>query len=161
MDIMGYEIERKFLVNGEYKSKTFKSFRIKQGYLSLSDVSVVRVRIKDDKAFITVKSAPLEGEIKRHEWEYEIPIKDAEAMLKFCETSIIDKTRHLIKVNNHIFEVDEFYGENDGLLIAEVELQDEAEVFEKPDWLGVEVTENPKYYSSSLSIHPFKSWSNL
>lgn len=158
---MGYEIERKFLVNGEYKSKAYKSFRIKQGYLSLSGVSVIRVRVKGEKAYITVKSALVEGKLKRHEWEYEIPVPDAEEMLELCEESVLDKTRYLIKAGDHTFEVDEFYGENEGLLIAEVELEDEDEVFEKPEWLGVEVTGNVRYYNSFLSIHPFKSWSNL
>ncbi|MDD2298877.1 MAG: CYTH domain-containing protein [Fermentimonas sp.] len=158
---MGYEIERKFLVNGEYKSKAYKSFRIKQGYLSLSGVSVIRVRVKGEKAYITVKSALVEGKLKRHEWEYEIPVPDAEEMLELCEEGVLDKTRYLIKAGDHTFEVDEFYGENEGLLIAEVELEDEDEVFEKPEWLGVEVTGNVRYYNSFLSIHPFKSWSNL
>ena len=158
---MGYEIERKFLVKGDYKSKAFKSFRIKQGYLSLSGVSVIRVRVKGEKAYITVKSALVEGKLKRHEWEYEIPVKDAEEMLELCDSSVIDKTRYLVKAGNHTFEVDEFYGENEGLLIAEVELDDEDEMFEKPDWLGDEVTGNVRYYNSFLSIHPFNSWSNL
>lgn len=158
---MGYEIERKFLVKGEYKSKAFKSFKIKQGYLSLSGVNVIRVRIKGEMAFITVKSALVEGKLKRHEWEYEIPVDDAEEMLEFCEAEVIDKTRYLIEAGNHTFEVDEFYGDNEGLLIAEVELEDEDEIFEKPDWLGEEVTGNVRYYNSFLSIHPFKSWSRL
>ncbi len=158
---MGYEIERKFLVIGDYKSKSYDSYRIKQGYLSLSDVSVVRIRLKGDKAYITVKSALVEGGLKRHEWEYEIPVIDAEEMLELCKTGVIDKTRYLIKAGNHIFEVDEFYGENEGLLIAEVELGDEDETFDKPDWLGAEVTGNARYYNSFLSIHPFKSWDNL
>lgn len=155
---MGYEIERKFLVKGEYKSKAFNSFRIKQGYLSVSGVNVIRVRIKGDKAFITVKSSFTEGKLKRHEWEYEIPVIDAEEMLELCDAEVIDKTRYLIKAGKHIYEVDEFYGDNDGLLIAEVELQDEDEIFEKPEWLGEEVTGNVRYYNSFLSVHPFKSW---
>lgn len=155
---MGYEIERKFLVKGDYKSHSFKNFRIKQGYLSLSGMSVVRVRVKGDKAFVTIKSAVEDGKIKRNEWEYEIPVADAEEMLLLCEEAVIDKTRYLINVGNHVFEVDEFYGDNEGLLIAEVELQAEDEAFEKPDWLGPEVTGNVRYYNSFLSIHPFKEW---
>lgn len=155
---MGYEIERKFLVKGNYKSQSHKSLRIKQGYLSLAGTSVVRVRIKGDRAFITIKSAMEDGHIKRHEWEYEIPVVDAEEMLLLCTDPVIDKTRYLINVGKHIFEVDEFYGDNEGLVMAEVELESEDEAFEKPDWLGAEVTGNVRYYNSFLSIHPFKEW---
>jgi Uncharacterized protein conserved in bacteria len=155
---MGYEIERKFLVNGEYKSHAFKSFAIKQGYLSLSGISVIRVRVKGEKAFITVKSALGEGKIKRHEWEYEIPVEDAEEMLLLCEDAAIDKIRYLVKAGKHTFEVDEFYGENEGLLIAEIELENEEESFEKPDWLGQEVSGDIRYYNAYLSQHPFKEW---
>lgn len=157
---MGYEIERKFLVNGDYKSHAYSSFAIKQGYLSISGISVIRVRIKGAKAFITIKSAQVEGLIKRHEWEYEIPVEDAEEMLLLCEDAVIDKTRYLVQAGKHVFEVDEFYGENEGLLIAEVELEREDETFEKPDWLGPEVTGNVRYYNSFLSIQPYKEWSN-
>lgn len=157
---MGYEIERKFLVKGDFKADVFRKFRIKQGYLALSGVNVVRIRVKDDKGYLTVKTALEEGTIKRNEWEYEVPAADAEDMLLLCEDAIIDKTRYLIQVGSHVFEVDEFYGENEGLLIAEVELDDEDEVFEKPDWLGDEVTGNVRYYNSFLSIHPFSGWSN-
>lgn len=156
---MAYEIERKFLVDGDYKSLSYRNFQIKQGYLSLSGVNVVRVRIKGEKAFITVKSALVEGKIKRHEWEYEIPIQDAEEMLTMCEDAVIEKTRYLVKEGDHVFEVDEFYGNNEGLLIAELELESEDESFEKPDWLGAEVTGNVRYYNSFLSIHPYKEWS--
>lgn len=157
---MGYEIERKFLVHGDYKSHAFKRFAIKQGYLSISGISVIRVRIKGEKAYITIKSAQVEGKLKRHEWEYEIPVDEADEMLLLCEDSVIDKTRYLVQSGNHTFEVDEFYGENEGLLIAEVELESENETFEKPDWLGPEVTGNVRYYNSFLSIQPFKEWRN-
>jgi len=113
---MGYEIERKFLVDGDYKSHAFKSFLIRQGYLSLTGISVIRVRIKDEKAFITIKSALTEGKIKRHEWEYEIPVADAEEMLQLCEQGVIDKRRYLVKAGQHTFEVDEFYGKNVGFM---------------------------------------------
>lgn len=155
---MGYEIERKFLVKGDYKSQSSKSFRIRQGYLSLSGTNVVRVRTKDEKAFVTIKSIPKEVTIKRNEWEYEIPVSDAEEMLLLCESVIIDKTRYLVNAGNHVFEVDEFYGDNEGLLIAEVELDDENETFEKPDWLGDEVTGDIRYYNSYLSLHPYQEW---
>ena len=158
---MGYEIERKFLVDGDYKSKSFKAYPIKQGYLSLSGVSVVRVRLKGEKAYITVKSSVVSGTLKRNEWEYEIPKDDAEEMLKLCEESLIDKTRYLVKVGKHVFEVDEFNGDNEGLLIAEVELEHEDEHFEKPEWLGEEVTDNVRYYNSFLSIHPYNKWNSL
>lgn len=158
---MGYEIERKFLVNGDYKSKSFKAYPIKQGYLSLSGTSVVRVRIRGEKGFITVKSSVAEGSITRNEWEYEIPVLDAEEMLGLCKEGMIDKTRYLVKVGNHLFEVDEFYGENEGLLIAEVELESEDEKFEIPEWLGEEVTGNVRYYNSFLSIHPYKKWNSI
>jgi len=156
---MGYEIERKFLVDGDYKSHAFKSFLIRQGYLSLTGISVIRVRIKDEKAFITIKSALTEGKIKRHEWEYEIPVADAEEMLQLCEQGVIDKRRYLVQAGKHTFEVDEFCGQNEGLQIAELELESEDEPFEKPEWLGAEVTGNVRYYNSFLSIHPYKEWS--
>lgn len=155
---MGYEIERKFLVNGDYKSHSFKNFRIKQGYLALSGVTIVRVRIKGEKAFVTIKSALEENKIKRNEWEYEIPVQDAEEMLLLCEEAVIEKTRYLIKAGKHIFEVDDFEGENEGLVIAEIELESEDEPYEKPGWLGPEVTGNVRYYNSFLSIHPYSEW---
>lgn len=155
---MAVEIERKFLVKGEFKSKSFKSYPIRQGYLTLSDLNVVRVRVRGDKGFITIKSAAEEGHLTRSEWEYEIPVLDAEEMLKLCEDAIVDKTRYLVKVGSHIFEIDEFYGNNEGLLLAEVELESEDESFERPDWIGEEVTGNIRYYNSFLSIHPFKEW---
>jgi len=157
---MGYEIERKFLVDGDYKSHAFTSFAIKQGYLSISGISIIRIRTKGDSAYITIKSAQVEGILKRHEWEYEIPLADAEEMLLLCEDAVIHKTRYLVQAGKHIFEVDEFYGENEGLLIAEVELEREDEAFEKPDWLGEEVTGNVRYYNSFLSIQPYKKWSS-
>lgn len=155
---MGYEIERKFLVRGEFKSKSFKNFKIKQGYLALSGANVVRVRVKGDAGFITVKTAVKEGTITRNEWEYEIPIAEAEEMLLLCEDALLDKTRYLVEHGNHVFEVDEFHGENDGLLLAEVELESEDEEYQKPEWLGEEVTGNVRYYNSFLSIHPYTGW---
>lgn len=155
---MNYEIERKFLVNGEYKSKAFAHFRIIQGYLSSAPERVVRIRIKDNAAYLTIKSTVPDSEFTRYEWEKEISLEDAEEMLKFCEEEIIDKTRYLVKVGVHIFEVDEFYGSNEGLLVAEVELQSEDEVFEKPDWLGKEVTHDIRYYNSMLVKTPYSTW---
>ncbi len=158
--IMGYEIERKFLVKGDCKQLSFGCYAIRQGYLSLSPTVAVRVRVKGDKGFITVKSARVSGKIKRSEWEYEVPLAEAEEMLQLCGDAVIDKTRYLINAGNHLFEVDEFYGDNEGLLVAEVELEDEDEPFEKPDWLGEEVTGDVRYYNSFLSAHPYKEWKN-
>ena len=155
---MNYEIERKFLVIGEYKSKAFKKHRIVQGYLSSVAERVVRVRLKDEKAYLTVKSTVGGSEFTRYEWEQEIPLNDGEAMLKFCEPSIIEKIRYLIKNGNHIFEVDEFQGDNEGLVLAEIELNAENEAFEQPDWLGEEVTQDIRYYNSYLSKHPYIKW---
>ena len=155
---MAYEIERKFLVSGVYKTQSFESLNIKQGYLSLAGSHVVRVRVKGEKGYLTIKTSMEEGTIARKEWEYEIPVHDAEEMLQICADAIVDKTRYLIKVGNHIFEVDEFYGDNEGLVIAEVELKQEDEWFEKPDWLGKEVTGEVRYYNSYLSMHPYREW---
>ena len=155
---MGYEIERKFLVKGDFKADAYKSMIIRQGYLSLSGVSAIRIRIKGEKAFVTIKSALVEGKIKRHEWEYEIPTEDAEEMLQLCEDGLIEKKRYLVKVGKHTFEVDEFFGKNQGLLLAEVELESEDEPYETPEWLGPEVTGNVRYYNSYLSIHPYAEW---
>ncbi len=155
---MGYEIERKFLVRGDYKSHSFKSFPIKQGYLSVSGLSVIRVRVRGNEAFITVKSASKDGAIRRHEWEYAIPVEDAVEMLGLCENTVVEKTRHLVEYGGHTFEVDEFHGDNQGLVIAEIELEDEDEPFERPGWLGEEVTGQVRYYNSYLSRHPYKEW---
>lgn len=155
---MNYEIERKFLVTGEYKSQAFAHHRIVQGYLSSVPKRVVRIRIIGDNAYLTIKSTVSGKEITRYEWEKEIHVKDAEEMLKFCEKEIIEKTRYLVKVGAHVFEVDEFYGSNNGLLMAEVELQSEDEVFEKPEWLGKEVTHDVRYYNSMLVNNPYSEW---
>ena len=118
----------------------------------------VRVRIKSNKGFITIKGASKDAGLSRFEWEKEIPVAEAEALLLLCEKGVIYKTRFEIKLGNHVFEVDEFYGENEGLIIAEIELNSETETFEKPNWLGSEVTGNNRYYNSYLSTHPYKSW---
>ena len=154
---MALEIERKFLVDGEYKSHAIKQYSIKQGYLSLNSMTIVRVRTKDNKAYLTIKSAAID-EFTRHEWEYEIPYSDALEMLEQCTGSIIHKTRTLVQVNDHIFEVDEFYGDNEGLVVAEIELQSEDESFQKPEWLGKEVTSDPRYFNAYLAEHPFVTW---
>ena len=153
------EIERKFLVTSEaFKKEAFAQNRIAQGYLSSVPERTVRVRIKGDKGFLTIKGASNESRLSRFEWEKEIPVDEATALLKLCEKGIIDKTRFEVKIGNHIFEVDEFYGENEGLIIAEVELKSETETFEKPIWLGKEVTNDIRYYNSYLSKNPFRNW---
>lgn len=153
------EIERKFLVTSNaFKQAAFKQTRILQGFLNTHPERTVRVRIKADQGFLTVKGISNQAGTIRTEWEKEISVADAEELLKLCEPGIIDKTRYEIKVGNHIFEVDEFSGDNKGLIVAEVELNSEKEVFEKPLWLGKEVTGELKYYNSQLSLNPFKNW---
>ncbi|HON54997.1 MAG TPA: CYTH domain-containing protein [Bacteroidales bacterium] len=155
---MGQEIERKFLVKGEFKHLASKSTRIIQGYLSSVPERTVRVRVKGDKGFITVKGIGNNSGASRFEWEKEISVEEAQELLSICEPGIIDKTRYLIKVGPHTFEVDEFYGENEGLTLAEVELSSENEAFEKPDWLGEEVTGDARYYNSMLMKNPYTKW---
>lgn len=155
---MAQEIERKFLVNGDFKSVATKATRITQGYLSSVPERTVRVRIKGDKGFITIKGVGSSSGASRYEWEKEIPVSVVEELLQLCEAGVIDKTRFLVTAGPHTFEVDEFYGENEGLVVAEVELSSEDESFEKPNWLGKEVTGDVKYYNSMLMKNPFKSW---
>ena len=155
---MAQEIERKFLVKDEFKQHVDSSTRISQGYLSSVPQRIVRVRINGEKGFITIKGVSNCTGISRYEWEKEIPINEARELLTICEPGIIDKTRYLVKVGKFTFEVDEFYGENQGLIIAEIELSSEGELFEKPDWLGEEVTGDKKYYNSKLAKYPFSRW---
>lgn len=155
---MAKEIERKFLVKGEFKHFVSKETRIVQGYLSSIPERTVRVRIKGDKGFITIKGIGNVSGASRFEWEKEIPVNEVEDLLKICETGVIDKTRYLIKVGNHTFEVDEFDGDNKGLILAELELSSEVEQFDKPEWLGEEVTGDTKYYNSMLMKNPFTKW---
>lgn len=155
---MANEIERKFLVKGEFKNFASKETRIVQGYLSSVPERTVRVRIKGDKGFITIKGIGNASGASRYEWEKEIPTNEVDELLKICEPGVIDKTRYLVKVGNHNFEVDEFYGDNKGLILAEVELASENEKFEKPEWIGEEVTGDTKYYNSMLMKNPFTKW---
>lgn len=153
------EIERKFLVDSvEFKAEASKKFKIAQGYLNRDPERSVRIRTKGEKAFLTVKGAGKSGGMTRFEWEKEIDLQDAEALLKLCEPGIITKTRFLVPSGKHTFEVDEFFGENEGLVMAEVELSSEEETFSKPDWLGEEVTGKTAYYNAALSKNPFKNW---
>jgi adenylate cyclase len=153
------EIERKFLVTSNaFKEESFSQNRIKQGYLSSVPERTVRVRIKGNKGYLTIKGISNDSGLSRFEWEKEIPVDEVEKLLLLCEAGVIDKTRFEIKSGHHIVEVDEFYGENQGLIMAEIELQSETESFEKPIWLGEEVTNDKRYYNSYLSNNPFKNW---
>ena len=155
------EIERKFLVTSEaFKNEAHKRTRIVQGFLNTHRERTVRVRIKGDNGYITVKGKPNISGITRFEWEKQISLAEAEELLLLCEPGIIEKTRYEISLGEHTFEVDDFNGENEGLIIAEVELQTENEPFSKPDWLGREVTGETKYYNSQLSKNPYKTWIN-
>ena len=146
------EIEKKFLVKGDFKNEAFKTTHIVQGYLSRVPERVVRIRIKDEKGFITIKGKNNASSATRFEWEKEIPLEEARKLLELCEPGVIDKTRHLIKNTDgkHTWEVDVFHGANEGLTIAEIELDDENESFDKPSWLGEEVTGDQRYYNSNL-----------
>ena len=153
------EIERKFLVEStDFIKESTVNNRIVQGYLNSNPERTVRVRIKGNKGFLTIKGKGNENGTTRFEWEKEISLSEAEALLQLCESGIIDKIRHEIPLGKHTFEVDVFSGENQGLIIAEVELTFENEFFEQPNWLGKEVTGDKKYYNSHLSEHPFCSW---
>ena len=157
------EIERKFLINGDFKKEAYSSVRITQGYLNSDPQRVVRVRVKGGKGFLTIKGSTNETDVSRFEWEKEISLQDAQSLLQLAEPGIIDKTRYLIKNTdgNHTWEVDEFHGENEGLVMAEIELESENEHFDKPDWLGKEVTRDKRYYNSYLSKQPYKSWTKF
>ena len=155
---MAQEIEKKFLVAGEFKESAKKATRIPQGYLSSVPERTVRVRVKGDKGYITVKGIGNDSGASRFEWEKEIPVEDVRDLLKICEPGVIDKTRYLVDCDGHTFEVDEFYGDNEGLVVAEVELSDENEAFTRPSWLGEEVTGDKKYYNSMLMKNPYKNW---
>jgi CYTH domain-containing protein len=154
------EIERKFLVSGNYKAEAYASQRIVQGYIVNEKERNVRIRIKGDKGYITIKGETGRNGISRFEWEREISKEDAEDLLKLCNSTVIDKVRHLVKVGGHTFEVDEFEGENRGLVVAELELQSENEPYERPSWLGEEVTGDNRYYNAQLVLHPFSTWQN-
>lgn len=153
------EIERKFLVISEaFIGESFAQKRIVQAYLSSVPERTVRVRIKGENGFITIKGKSNDSGTTRLEWEKEISLSEAESLLSICESGIIDKIRYEVKVGNHVFEVDVFSGKNEGLIIAEIELQSEHEIFEKPLWLGKEVTNDERFYNSFLSKKPFKTW---
>jgi len=142
----------------QFKTEAFRQNRIVQGYLSSIPERTVRVRIKGEEGFLTIKGKGNESGMTRLEWEKEISLAEAETLLQLCEKGVIDKVRYEIKKGNHVFEVDVFSGENEGLILAEVELKSETESFEKPDWLGKEVTNDERYYNAYLSKNPYKNW---
>ena len=153
------EIERKFLVTStDFIKESYSKFEIAQGYISSNPDRTIRIRIKDDKSFLTIKGKSSENGLSRFEWEKEIDVKDAQNLLLLCEKGIIKKTRYNIQTSTQIIEVDVFHDENDGLIMAEIELKSEEEFYEKPNWLGKEVTGNIKYYNANLSTNPFSKW---
>lgn len=156
---MGIEIERKFLLANDAWRGLGQPTPMRQGYLAADPVRTVRVRIEGERAVLTIKSKS-EG-ASRGEWEYEIPVPDAAELLdRLCERPLVEKTRHRIEHLGHTWEVDEFAGENAGLVVAEIELDSEDEFFDKPDWIGREVTGDPRYYNSSLIRLPYSRWTN-
>lgn len=157
---MAQEIERKFLVEGDaYRALAFDSSRIAQGYISSTGGRTVRVRIRDQRAYLTIKGPSADGGFSRYEFETEIPLADARDLLAICEPGIIQKTRYLVRAaDDHVFEVDEFYGDNEGLVMAEVELQSPDEPYVKPDFIGREVTGDRRFYNSHLRHYPFRLW---
>jgi adenylate cyclase len=152
---MGTEIERKFLVTGsDWRQATGTHYS--QGYLNRDKERVVRVRIAGEKAFLTIKGKSVGA--SRAEFEYEIPVADAQQLLKLCDGPLVEKIRRVITHDGNKWEVDEFLGENAGLVVAEIELRSEDQAFTRPDWLGTEVTDDSRYYNSSLSALPFSKW---
>ena len=155
---MATEIERKFLVSGEFAGESTESIHVVQGYLNSSPERTVRVRISGDKGFLTIKGLTSDTGMSRFEWEYEISVDEAMALLGICEDGVIDKTRFMVPYGAHVFEVDVFHGENEGLIMAEIELASEDEPFERPEWLGEEVTSDARYYNSMLMKQPYCGW---
>lgn len=154
------EIERKFLVTSEaFKTEAYKRSHVVQGFLNSNPLRIVRIRIYGEHGFITIKGKPNATGVSRFEWERQISLAEAKELMHLCEPGIIEKTRYEVQNGDHIFEVDEFLGDNEGLVVAEIELSSEDEVFTKPSWLGKEVTGQEKYYNSSLSKIPYKEWS--
>lgn len=155
------EIERKFLVVGEFKGKAYACSHIEQGYISSGNGRTVRVRIRDDKGFLTIKGPSDEAGLARFEWEKEIPVDEARQLMNICMPGRIIKDRYLVHNGKHTIEVDEFFGENQGLVMAEIELEGEDEEYLRPDFLGKEVTGDRKYYNSHLMRAPYTLWPQL
>lgn len=155
----GFEIERKFLVRGEdFKQQAVSSSYIKQGYILSGGGRTVRVRIRDEKGFLTIKGPSRNGGLSRYEFEKEITLDEAEHLMALCEPGVVEKRRYIVPFRDHVFEVDEFFGDNDGLVFAEVELNDENESFEKPEFIGTEVTGDRRFYNSHLRRFPYLLW---
>ena len=154
---MGMEIERKFLVHDAPFETWGRGVKIEQGYLARGQEATARVRTFGTKGFLTIKGKTIG--ISRQEFEYEIPLKEAQALLKLCEGGIIIKRRWHVKFESHTWEIDRFEGNNAGLIIAEIELETENELFIKPNWLGAEVSDDPRYFNGALSRHPYQTWS--
>ena len=154
------EIERKFLVTGDFKPLAVSSSHIAQGYIASGNGRTVRVRIRDDKGFLTIKGPSNQAGLARFEWEKEIPREEAEALMSICEPGIISKTRWLVPADDgrHTWEVDVFEGENEGLVMAEIELRSEDDTFKKPHFIGKEVTGDRRFYNSHMRRYPFKLW---
>lgn len=157
---MAKEIERKFLVKGDYKKEVYRSLGITQGYLCSSPKCSARIRICDDRGILTIKGPSDARGLSRFEWEKEIPLSEARDLIPLCTSGLIDKTRHLVHNTDgrHTWEIDEFHGDNEGLVVAEIELSSEDDPFDRPAWLGEEVTGLRRYYNASLSRHPYKEW---
>ena len=155
----GLEIERKFLVKkgDAYRSAAFSSSHIQQGYIPC-DGATVRIRLRDEQAFLTIKGQSVDGGLSRYEFEKEILPEEAQQLLKLCRGGVIDKHRYLVRSGNHVFEVDEFHGDNDGLVMAEVELSSADEAFEKPDFIGPEVTGDRRFYNKHMLKFPYSLW---
>ncbi|PIE01416.1 MAG: adenylate cyclase [Acidobacteria bacterium] len=153
---MGKEIERKFLVKSDTWRELARGVHYCQGYLSSVKERTVRVRTIEDKGFLTIKG--ISTGISRLEYEYPIPVEDAKALLNICEKPLIEKSRYKIEHGGLVWEVDEFYGDNAGLILAEVELESEDQAYEKPDWIGEEVSSDPRYYNANLIKEPYTSW---
>ena len=158
---MHTEIERKFLVTGKFKHLAYQHSHIEQGYFATDPGRTVRIRIRDNKAFLTIKGPSTNHGLSRYEFETEIPVDDAKMMMTMCMPGQIVKDRYLIRSGKHIIEVDEFSGSNKGLTIAEIELEHEGEEYVKPDFLGQEVTGDVRYYNKYLSKHPYNSWNGV
>jgi adenylate cyclase len=153
---VGVEIERKFLLAGDAWRALGTPMLLRQGYLSSDPARVVRVRVDGDQAYLTIKGKSTGA--TRGEWEYSIPLADANELLALCEQPLVEKTRRKIEVGGNVWEVDEFLGANQGLVIAEIELSSEDQAFDKPDWIGEDVTDDKRYYNSNLAKHPFSDW---
>jgi adenylate cyclase len=155
---MAIEVEHKFLLaNDDWRKHIQRSVKYRQGYLSSMPTSSIRIRVSDDHAWLNIKSATIGAQ--RHEFEYEIPLSDANEILNsLCKKPLIEKTRHFVVNNGNLWEIDEFKGENDGLIVAEIELAEAGQDFVKPSWIGDEVTDDLRYYNNNLALHPYSLW---